>query len=28
VVPLADLPREIARAHGAHRHGTGGGGDG
>jgi hypothetical protein len=25
VVPLADLPREIARAHGAHRHGTGGG---
>jgi histidyl-tRNA synthetase len=28
VVPLADLSREVARAHGAHRHGTGGGGDG
>jgi histidyl-tRNA synthetase len=25
VVPLADLPREVARADGAHRHGTGGG---
>ena len=26
VVALVDLPRELARAHGAHRHGTGDGG--